>query len=384
MSEKISYTVRSYDPYDLWSTKIGVWARERFYKGLLVGRLLCIIIGVVDWLVPELSRRIFRVRKKSYPISSCLLIGAQPDINYPSAIRWFCDCFKIKPSAPSVGLGFCWMSKNGLYDESVSFITHTPYFVEVCLQCYLKTNDVNSYEMFFNSFHFIESLEVMEDGESHLALSYAPVKEERIVVNANAYAAYLYCLHATYGAEDRRAYCQAKAEKIINWILLNQEDDGSWFYYSDDAEGNFIDCFHSCFVLKNLIKVRNIMPSLNDRVFLSIDRGFRFLKENMFDENSMLCKRFVSRDIKDPFKWDIYDQAEYLGLLIDLKLYDEAALFAKHVEAVFRREDDWFSRIDMFGLKWGRNFIRWGIAPFIYQRSRLEQISKDSCVSCVE
>jgi len=74
---------------------------------------------------------------------------------------------------------------------------------------------------------------------------------------------------------------------------------------------------------------------------------------------------------------DLYDQAEYLGLLVDYGLFDEASEFAERVEKKFRKGEHWYCRIDIFGRRWGKDFLRWGIVPFWYHQARLKEKNDD-------
>ena len=214
----------------------------------------------------------------------------------------------------------------------------------------------------------------MNESSKELALSYAPVSEPRIVVNANTYAAFAYSLHAVYGKNEVRQKAFDKSLQLIRWVVRQQRQDGSWMYYADQKSGNFIDCFHSCFVIKNLLKVINLIPESEKLLKHSVEQGTSYIRNTFYENNQGLCRRFALRDIKDPFKYDMYDQAEYLGLLVDFGLWDEARALKNHVESKFKKGNDWYCRIDIFGRRWGKNFLRWGIVPFWYHRSRLERL----------
>ena len=57
---------------------------------------------------------------------------------------------------------------------------------------------------------------------------------------------------------------------------------------------------------------------------------------------------------------------------MDFRLYDEAELFVSQVETIFKKNNDWYCRIDFFGRRWGKQFLRWGIIPFLYHKNRLQ------------
>ncbi len=374
----------SYDPYDLWSTNLGVYIKRKYYADEFLGKMAAICIGIFDWLLPIFSRKILKTGKRYYPIvvaQGVQILSLSGELSNNNAAELL-DQLKSISSDPSGvngwtwGLGFPWMSKNGLYPESLPFITHTPYVMEALLE--LSKYSVVSEEsmnMFDNTRGFLEDLLVMYEANDQLALSYAPVDEPRMVINANTYAALAYALHAVHGQAEYKEIAKAKVQLLLNWIVLQQQVDGSWYYYADNDSGNFIDCFHSCFIIKNLLKVKKLL-NLNDSTLdNTINKGWLFIRQNFYDENNGLCKRFVERDIKDPFVWDLYDQAEYLGLLIDFGLKNEAQEFYEYTKVKFSSHNKLFSRIDLFNRKWGKSFKRWGIVPFMYYENQMKMLS---------
>lgn len=374
--------LKSFDPYDLWSTSIGVVIRRKYYQGKVSGKILAIAFSVADWFAPELLRRILQITPKPYPILSAHEYLRTLILTRNSYSKNILDEFRsiaVNPSSKEKmawGLGFAWMSKNGLYSPEIPFITHTPYVMEVLLALANEPSlSDESMEMFHSTWGFLESLKVMYEDETQLALSYAPVEEQHIVVNANSYAAFAYAMHAVHGREAVRKAAHEKVLRLARWVVSQQNEDGSWFYTADRGSWDMIDGFHSCFVVKNLLKVKKLLPEAAPVVDDAIARGWSFIRENLFDAsmNVGLCRRYAKRPRRDPFKWELYDQAEYLGLLVDFGLLDEAHEFVKRVEQRFRKGEHWFCRIDIFGRRWGRNFLRWGIAPFQYHQVRLQR-----------
>lgn len=370
------------DPYDLWSADLGVGVRKSYYAGSIIGKMGAVGIGVLDWLLPWLSRRLTGAAPRYYPIVIAHEIllksieGSLGQVHARKALDLLSSIASQKGSGSgwSWGLGFPWMSKNGLYGPEVPFVTHTPYVMEALLEI---AGDAelrhDAMEMFHGTWAFLESLKVMDEDKESLALSYAPVDEPRIVVNANAYAAFAYALHGAYGRKEVRDIAVEKAEKLIRWVANQQKDDGSWFYYADNEPGNFIDCFHSCFVVKNLLKVVRLHPRFSEQIQPVAQKGWAYIRNELFDHRAGLCRRFAVRAQRDPFRWDLYDQAEYLGLLVAFGLLNEAAEFADRVERRFRKGDHWYCRIDILGRRWGKDFLRWGIVPFWYHKARLHQ-----------
>lgn len=372
--------LESYDPYDLWSTNVGVKVRESFYRGDLLGKLGAVTVASIDWLFPETSRQLTGASKRIYPISLAHWILAKADISEDEGaeyLKLLIDTSAVHTSdSVAWGLGFPWMSKNGLYDERTPFITHTPYSMEALLHLAKHCPGIaeQAHELFLKTRTFLDSLEIMAESDTTLALSYAPIYEPRIVVNANSYAAFAYALHHEVGlaAGTDVSDINLRLRKLVHWVLSQQQADGSWLYYADDQPGNFIDCFHTCFVLKNLIKVaQHFVDADKEAIQKAVDLGHTYLR-NHFVNDTGLMNRFTVRDIKDPYVFDLYDQAEYLGVLIDRGLCAEARAFSENVIKRFAKHNILYSKIDLFGRLWGKDFYRWGILPFLYQLNRLE------------
>lgn len=373
----VCVNIDSFDPYDLWCTDLGVGIRRRYYEGKLLGKMGAVGVSLADWVAPQLFRTLLGSKKRPYPILSAQhwlrLACENGRIDCRIALE---DLRAQKSDTAFVawGLGFPWMSKNGLYGPKAPFVTHTPYVMEALLR--LAEDEVcrvEAMELFHGTWGFLESLKVMHEGPDDLALSYAPVDEPRIVVNANSYAAFAYALHAVHGKEQVREEAAEKAIKLVRWVVRQQGRKGEWFYYADREPGNFIDCFHSCFVMKNLNKANKLLPQTAEIADGAIKGGWSYIRNRLYDPMHGLVRRFAVRSHHDPFRWDLYDQAEFLGLLVDFGELEWAREFTKRVENRFRKGDAWFCRIDVLGRRWGRNFLRWGIVPFWYHRARLEK-----------
>lgn len=367
--------MKHHDPYDIWSLPTLGELKSKWTQGKKKSSLIIPLIGILEIIAPYHLRKYLSVKPHSFAHVEAMryLSG---DLTPREALDAF-TATRVRNSA--WGLPFSWFSKNGVYSANTPYITNTPYVMEalVAITC-LPEFKVEADRLFEQTWAFLETLEVLYSTNSELALSYAPIQEPRMVVNANSYAALAYALHAVHGHDEVRAFAAERAELLINWVLAQQQADGSWFYYADDAPGNFIDGFHSCFVIKNLLKIQKLLPNFEPVIQPVINKGWRYIRAYLYDPQHNLCRRFSHRSHRDPFRWDLYDQAEYLGLMIDFELLDEAQSFASHVESRFQRNSEWFCRIDIFWRPWGKGFLRWGIVPYLYQKHRLQQLNAGS------
>ena len=375
-------SLASFDPYDLWASPFGVEVKKRFYDGDVLGQLGAVGLGIFDWLVPHIGRRMSKVEPRQYPITLAQEI-LRRNLENRLTGRECEDLLQslrdvaVDPTGQSGwawGLGFPWMSKNGLYGPDIPFVTHTPYVMDALLALAEQPAlQDRAMDLFHGTWGLLESLKVMEEGPEVLALSYAPVVEPRIVVNANAYAAFAFGLHGVHGQKDVQLASRERVMRLVRWVVLQQQANGSWFYYADTKSGNFVDCFHSCFVVKNLLKVLRLHPELTESVMPAVERGWMYIRRVFYDHRYGLCRRFDQAAQRDPFRWDLYDQAEYLGLLVDFDLLEEAHEFQHRVESYFQKGKHWYCRVDIFGRLWGESFLRWGIMPFWYNKAKLMQ-----------
>ena len=89
------------------------------------------------------------------------------------------------------------------------------------------------------------------------------------MVNASAYrAAMLTSASGVFDSEE----CWAIAERNLRFVLESQNDDGSWPYAKDGVR-NFVDHFHTCFVMKALAKIHAATGMR--RRFEALDAGRR-------------------------------------------------------------------------------------------------------------
>ena len=314
------------DPYDVWNTKLGQNIKKVYYKNKLLGLLPSAGLTIFDIYFNNKMRLGYHERE--YPISQGhkALIGMElfkltRENKYLSiaqeSLSWLAENYSKGYSGYCWGINMPWVSKIAVYDENIPHVTHTPYALEAFIK-FQKLTGTKEYENIIVSvFNFLENdLNKMIDNEMTLAVSYSPKIENRIVINANSYAMLCYALLVDRSPSGRD-YNEVKIKRLYQFLVDHQNADGSWYYFSDDAPGNFIDCFHSCFVLKNIFKVNQIVPLPNYEKVIA--KGYQYLKDFLFDPNRNLFKRFSVTDRLSPVKYDLYDNAEMLNLAILLK-----------------------------------------------------------------
>lgn len=370
----------SYDPYDIWKTKMGMKVKSLYYKNKLLGAMPAFVLSFWDMFLNNKSRTGYQ--KQEYPMVRALaaksllnLYEVSRNESYLTMARehfgWLIQNYSKGYSGFCWGHNMTWVSKNGVYAADTPFITTTPYVLEGLVQYQKITNDNRYHHVVVSIFDFIsKDLQKHIDNAEILSLSYAPVIEPRVVINANSYA--LYSLSMLQSViPEKSLIIKNDALRLYKFIVTTQNEDGSWWYYDDNMKGNFIDCFHTCFILKNLIKASGYM-NLPD-IEKVIESGYNYLLENFYDKKTGLFKRFSKSDRLGLVKFDLYDNAEVLSLAYlrsDIELYTR---LEKQIKKKFVKDDNIFSAIDLFNFKKNRNRLRWATMPYIYALSQLEK-----------
>jgi len=156
--------------------------------------------------------------------------------------------------------------------------------------------------------------------------------------------------------------------KLFHFIKQHQNTDGSW-YYEPNTSSPFIDCFHSCFVLKNLFIAKQYHSFTDiDNV---ITKGYEYITSNFKDPSSGLYKRFTLSNKPSLITDDLYDNAEMIGLSTSINEIKEATSLVIAVKQHFHRNRDIYSQCDRFGILRNKNTLRWALMPYLYSLAQL-------------
>jgi hypothetical protein len=193
-------------------------------------------------------------------------------------------------------------------------ITTVPYVYEAFLQVY-QIDRSRKWLAIMESIaehahHDYHDLVTSNDASS---CSYTPdPSDPGGVINASAYRAFLL---TRAGLDFKRDDYHRVAERNLAFVLESQNADGSW-YYSTDGERDFVDHFHTCFVLKALAKIEAL--TANQRCTQAIERGVDYYVKNLFDHEG-LPKPFSRRPRLTVYRRELYDYAECINIAVLLR-----------------------------------------------------------------
>jgi hypothetical protein len=313
----------SYDHQSFFASNFGRRAKALYYKQPLLGKLAVSPMIFSEAFIPS-ARRLFwkpqrfPIADAHYAMGFAFLSQVLGEVQYYLRAVHFLKVLKATRS-PGYdyycwGYPFNWETRHGTMREATPLITTVPYVYEAFLQVYEIDRDEQWLEIMqsiaLHTFHDYHDFITSENASS---CSYNPEPcAPGGVINASAYRAFLL---TRAGLDFSQEQYLKTAERNLNFVLESQNADGSW-YYSTDGERNFVDHFHTCFVLKALAKIEALTGS--PQCTKAIERGVDYYVKNLFD-NEGLPKPFSRRPRLTVYRRELYDYAECINVAVLLK-----------------------------------------------------------------
>jgi hypothetical protein len=388
--EKNGYA--SYDPYDIWGTRYGKWARRLYYAKHPLGVVLTAPVILMEIVSPQ-WRALF-VKKKRFATADAQLVlaflnlyqitrgsGGLTTLNIQTSTSWLDKSKELAEyllvcSIPGYsghcwGYPFDWQNVNGLMPKGTPHITATPYCYEAFVRLFEVTGQAQYLEVARSAAAFVfGDLNDTPTGKDSAAGSYTPFDSGK-VINANAYRAFV-----LFDAAQRFNYAhyRQKAWKNLKFILQSQQADGSWLYAIDNPAEAFIDHFHTCFVLKNLYKLNRHVRS--EAVSQAIQNGYQYYRKALYDEDDN-PRSFAIAPRRQIVMLEMYNYAEAinLGVLLKNNIPGAFALSCKLAHQLIKKytlpDGHFVTRTYFAGFKHRLPFLRWPQAQLFYAITNL-------------
>lgn len=365
------YGETSHDFQSYYASNLGQWAKALYYKRPRLGVLAVAPMVFSEAFLPS-ARSIFWKRQR-FPIADAhyamgyafLAKFLKEDRYYARAIH-FIEVLK-ETRCPDYshycwGYPFNWVTLRGTIREGTPLITTVPYVYEAFKQVWeIDRADEWLRIMESTAQHALLDYKDLPTSSSASTCSYTPDPGQSVaVVNANAYRAFLLTSAAHDFSEEK--YWKV-AERNLNFVLESQNGDGSW-YYAKDGKRNFIDHFHTCFVLKALVKIEALTGHAG--CTKAIDRGIGYYVNNLFDQGGS-PKPFSCRPRLTVYRRELYDYAECVNLAVLLngrypKLDSLLSSVLNEILTVWQRSDGSFRSRQLL-LGWDDTPMhRWALA----------------------
>ncbi len=312
------YGETSYDHQSYFASDLGRSAKALYYKKPILGTLAVSPMIFSEAFVPS-ARRLFwkpqrfPIADAHYAMGFAFLAGTYKKDAYLKRAVHFLDVLKATRSKGyrhyCWGYPFNWETRTGTFPEGTPMITSMPYMYEAFRQVYQLDADPGWLEVMRSiAEHAFEDYEDYQVSPDASTCCYTPgLENSKGVINANAYRAFLLMQAAIDFSEEKY---QRVAERNLNFVLESQNENGSW-YYSTDNVRDFVDHFHTCFVLKALAKIERLTNS--SRCRSAIERGVDYYVKNLFDAEG-LPKPFSKRPRLTVYRRELYDYAECVNV----------------------------------------------------------------------
>ena len=308
----------SYDHQSFFASKIGRGAKALYYRQPLLGTAAVAPMIFFEAFVPSMRTLFWKPQR--FPIADAhyamgfafLASTYESDEYYRRAVHFLEVLQETRcPGYKDYGWGypFDWETRNGPMFANTPLITTLPYAYEAFSQVYALDSDPKWLAVMRSiAEHGFKDYRDMETGPGASSCGYTPAADDPCgVINASAYRAFLLTKAGLELSEQR--YLNV-AKKNLNFVIASQNADGSW-PYAVDGTRDFVDHFHTCFVMKALSKIEKLTGSVECKN--AISRGVAYYLKNLFD-----AKRLPIPFSKAPrftvYRRELYDYAECINL----------------------------------------------------------------------
>jgi hypothetical protein len=315
------YGELSWDHQSFFAGAVGRGAKGLYYKNKLLGTAAVAPMIFFEAFFPP-ARRLFHkpmrlpIADAHYAMGFAFLSEATGDAQSLKKAVHFLEVLKASRSPGYKnycwGYPFDWVTRNGTLPAHLPFITSTPYVFEALLQVNQLEPRAEWREIMESALRYAtDDITEMPFPGGGNTCSYYPGGEFN-VVNASAYRSGMLAQAAKFFRCDD--FLRTTAGNV-DFVLAAQNADGSWPYAKDGVR-DFVDHFHTCFVMKALAKVYFVTGE--KKILDALKRGVDYYQKNLFSEDGM-PRPFAVAPRMVVYKCELYDCAECINLCVLLR-----------------------------------------------------------------
>lgn len=311
----------SFDHQSYYAGPIGRSAKSLYYSHRLAGTLAVAPMVFSEAFLPACrglfgARVRFPIADAQYAMGFAFLAGTAGDANHQKSVGFLRALERSRcPGYQHYcwGYPFDWVTRSGTIPANTPFITSTPYAYEAFRWVFELDGDERWLEVTRSiARHAVEDILDIAVSDSSASCGYYPGDRVGGVVNAAAYRAALLA-GAARDLSDEQYWMVGV--RNLNFVLNAQRPDGSW-PYSVDGGRDFVDHFHTCFVLKALAKIDERIDDPACKRALA--RGVEYYVTHLFDMDG-LPKPFSKAPRLIVYRRELYDYAECINVCLLLR-----------------------------------------------------------------
>jgi hypothetical protein len=315
------YGELSWDHQSYYSGPYGRAAKRLYYQNKLLGTAAVAPMVFSEAFFPA-ARRLFHqpirlpIADAHYAMGFAFLHEATGGQKHLAKAVHFLEVLKAErcPDYANYcwGYPFSWVTRNRTLKTYTPIITTTPYVFEALLHVQrLQPRDEWRELLASTARYASDDIDDRPFPGGGRTCAYLPGAEYN-VVNASAYRAGMLAQAATFFG---RAELVQTVLPNIEFVLHAQNADGSWPYAKDGVR-DFVDHFHTCFVMKGLAKV--YFANGDKKILDALKRGADYYLKNLFGEDGM-PRPFSKAPRLTVYKCELYDCAECINLCLLLR-----------------------------------------------------------------
>jgi hypothetical protein len=315
------YGETSWDHQSFFAGPVGSRAKSLYYRSKALGTAAVAPMIFFEAFLPS-ARRLFHhpirfpIADAHYAMGFAFLYEATQERSHlEKAVHFLHELEKSRCEGFADycwGYPFDWVTRNGTMTRQTPLITSTPYGWEAFLQVSQLDGRPEWTEVLRSiARHAARDIKDFPTSDTASSCSYSPF-DGGGVINAAAYRAFL--LTSASRVLGEPAYRQM-ADRNVAFVLDHQNPDGSW-YYATDGVRDFVDHFHTCFVMKALAKIHELTG--DERCLAALSRGVEYYRAHLFGTDG-LPKPFARAPRMTVYKCELYDCAECINLCLLLR-----------------------------------------------------------------
>jgi rhamnogalacturonyl hydrolase YesR len=271
-----------YDPYDALKSPL---FRLPFFK---TSKLVRFGIQQLVKRSPVNLRPFLLIPKGLNPVTLGLCIQGYTELAIsgdPSAIekcnklvKWLKELKSPGYHGACWGYDFPWEARHATIPAYQPTVVATGIITNALFQYYKLTKDQESFDLCRSACDFVlKDLKQTTDAHGSICFSYSPFDTMK-VYNASMKGAriLIQAYHVT-----KEAHLLLAAKRAVNYVISNQQPDGSWFY-SEAKNGNWVDNYHTGYVLDCLHEYQQL--SNDEQWNPIIEKGYSYYQEHLFEK----------------------------------------------------------------------------------------------------